>query len=156
MIDIPIPGYGRLRLKHLVMDYNGTLALDGRLLPGVVESLTMLAKQIEIHIVTADTFGLAVGQLEDLPLRLKITPLKFQDRAKLAFVERLGASQVVAIGNGRNDRAMLKVAAVGIAVMQREGLSTEALAGSDVVTTDILDALNLLRNPQRLIATLRS
>jgi len=26
MISIPIPGFGPLQLKHLVMDYNGTLA----------------------------------------------------------------------------------------------------------------------------------
>ena len=29
MIDIEIPGFGRLQLAHLVLDYNGTLAIDG-------------------------------------------------------------------------------------------------------------------------------
>ena len=35
MIAHKIPGFGALRLEHLVLDYNGTLALDGRLLRGV-------------------------------------------------------------------------------------------------------------------------
>ena len=35
MISKTIPGFGALRLQHLVLDYNGTLALDGRLPPAV-------------------------------------------------------------------------------------------------------------------------
>lgn len=54
MIRIDIPGFRSLALAHLVLDYNGTLAL----------------------------------------------------------VTRLGADAVVAIGNGRNDRMMLKGAAL--------------------------------------------
>ena len=34
-----IPGSPPLRIRHLVLDLNGTLALDGRLLPGVAEAL---------------------------------------------------------------------------------------------------------------------
>jgi hypothetical protein len=29
MIEIDIPGYKKLQLKNLVLDYNGTLACDG-------------------------------------------------------------------------------------------------------------------------------
>ena len=28
MIEISIPGFGTLRLEHMVLDYNGTLACD--------------------------------------------------------------------------------------------------------------------------------
>ena len=38
MIDVAIPGFGRLALEHLVCDYNGTLARDGVLLDGVSAS----------------------------------------------------------------------------------------------------------------------
>ena len=34
MIEIDIPVRGLLHLEHTVLDVNGTLALDGRLLPG--------------------------------------------------------------------------------------------------------------------------
>jgi len=39
MIAVDIPGYRELRLEHLVLDYNGTLAEDGKLLPGVATTL---------------------------------------------------------------------------------------------------------------------
>jgi hypothetical protein len=32
-MELAIPGFGTLRLEHLVLDYNGTLALDGRRCP---------------------------------------------------------------------------------------------------------------------------
>ena len=35
MLTIPIPGRSALQLQHIVLDYNGTIALDGELMPGV-------------------------------------------------------------------------------------------------------------------------
>jgi soluble P-type ATPase len=57
MIEIKIPGYKTLQLKHLVLDHNGTLAVDGILVAGVKESLDRLSADMEIHVLTADTFG---------------------------------------------------------------------------------------------------
>lgn len=156
MISIDIPGFGKLELAHLVLDYNGTLALDGGLLPGVAEALSCLAASIRIHVVTADTFGVARRELAGLPIELTITPADGQADAKLQFVSALGANTVVAIGNGRNDHKMLGAAALGIALVQGEGGATEALASADLASTSVLDALELLRNPKRLVATLRS
>jgi soluble P-type ATPase len=156
MIRIEIPGFGNLQLVHLVLDYNGTLAVDGQVLPGVGEALTALSSEIEIHVITADTFGFAASQLAGLPVTLTIIPVEEQAEAKLKYISQLGAQRVVAIGNGRNDRMMLKAAALGIAVVQAEGASPETLAYADVVSQTILDALDLLKNPKRLIATLRS
>jgi soluble P-type ATPase len=156
MITIDIPGFRKLELAHLVLDYNGTLALDGKLLLGVAEALSDLAANIHIHVITADTFGLAKAELAALPVDLTIIPVESQAEAKLKFVSDLGSSTVVAIGNGRNDRRMLSAAALGIALVQTEGGAAEAMAGADVISTNIRDALDLLRNPKRLIATLRS
>jgi P-type E1-E2 ATPase len=156
MISIDIPGFAKLRLAHLVSDYNGTLALDGRLIPGVAEAICGLASSIRVHVVTADTFGLARAQLAELPIELTITPAEGQADAKLQFVCELGADTVVAIGNGRNDHKMLAAAALGIAIVQREGGAAQTVASADVVSVNILDALELLRIPERLVATLRS
>ncbi len=156
MIRIDIPGFRSLALADLVLDYNGTLALDGMLVPGVGKALAALSSGIRIHVVTADTFGFAARELAGLPVELTILPVERQAEAKLERVTRLGADAVVAIGNGRNDRMMLKAAALGIAVIKREGGSAEALASADVACTSILDALELLRHPKRLVATLRS
>ncbi|HEX8011938.1 MAG TPA: HAD hydrolase family protein [Casimicrobiaceae bacterium] len=156
MIAVTIPGFGALDLRHLVLDYNGTLAVDGKLLPGVREALTALADRLEIHVITADTFGLAGTELAGLPVNITIIPQAEQAEIKLAHVVRLGTESVFAIGNGRNDRKMLAAAAVGVALTQGEGASAETLAAADVVATHVVDALDLLLHPKRLIATLRS
>ena len=66
MIEIDIPGFGRLRLEYLILDYNGTIAVDGQPVQGVKERLTALARHIEIHVLTADTFGGVKKKLSDI------------------------------------------------------------------------------------------
>ncbi|EXJ14388.1 HAD family hydrolase [Imhoffiella purpurea] len=156
MIEIEIPGFGWLCLEHLVCDYNGTLAEDGELLPGVRESLTALAENLSVHVITADTFGLAADRLAGLPVGVTVIPVESQDQAKLDFVSELGRERVMAIGNGRNDAKMLAAAAVGVALIQREGACAATLASADLVCTQVQDALDLLLEPKRLVATLRS
>lgn len=156
MIDIDIPGFGRLRLEHLVLDYNGTLAVDGQLLPGVAARLETLARQLQVHVLTADTFGDVRAQLAGLPLSVVVVAADRQSEAKLDYVNALGTTVVAAIGNGRIDRLMLQAAALGIAVLLAEGAATDAVSSADLLTRDILDALDLLLQPKRLIATLRA
>lgn len=156
MVSVAIPGFGTLRLTHLVLDYNGTLALDGRLLRGMRARLKQLAPSIGIHVVTADTFGKARSQLRGVDCRLEVLRGAGEDRAKAAYVRSLGPSRVACIGNGRNDRLMLRLAAVGIAVLQAEGASAETLAAADLVVPCATDALDLFLHPRRLMATLRS
>ncbi|SEM64824.1 Soluble P-type ATPase [Syntrophus gentianae] len=156
MISISVPGYGALQLKYLVMDYNGTLAVDGRLLEGVSARLQQLSGQLELHVVTADTFGCVQNALDHMPCTVHVLPLGDQARAKENYIRNLGAEWTVAMGNGRNDRLMLAVAALGIGVILAEGACGATLAAADVVCRSIEDALDLLLFPQRLIATLRS
>ncbi len=156
MIDIDIPGYKTLQLEHLVLDYNGTLALDGMLIDGVAEILAALSTQLEIHVITADTFGQVKAAMAGLPCRVSILPPGQQDTGKLTYVGQLGLDRTVCIGNGRNDRLMLQQSALGIVLLQGEGAAAQTLMSADVVATDILDALELLTNPLRLVATLRA
>ncbi|RUA03326.1 MAG: ATPase P [Deltaproteobacteria bacterium] len=156
MIKIEIPGFGKLVLAHVVFDYNGTLAVDGEVIAGVKTALRSLADRLTIHILTADTFGKVKSRLSDLPCEISILPPGEQDVGKRDFIQSLGAEKTVAMGNGRNDRLMLQAAALGIAVILGEGASAQTLSMADVVCTDILDALALLENPLRLVATLRS
>jgi len=156
MIEVDIPGFKLLRLAHLVLDYNGTLAVDGELIAGVAERLNHLASMLSIHVITADTFGKAAVRLEGVSCRLSVLPADEQDIAKLAYVNELGTAGTVCIGNGRNDRLMLAGSALGIAVVLQEGASSLSLAAADIVCADILSALDLLTHPLRLTATLRA
>jgi len=156
MLRIDIPGFKTLELACLVLDYNGTLACDGELIPGVRERIDQLAAKLEIHVLTADTFGKAASSLRAWPGQLSVLPAEDQAAAKLAYLSELGAQRSAAIGNGRNDRLMVQQAALGIAVLQAEGAATETLQAADVICPDILAALDLLLRPLRLVATLRS
>ena len=155
MIEVTIPGYGTLKLEHLVLDYNGTLAVDGEPLAGVTDALKNLAQSLEVHVLTADTFGKVQSRLEGLPINISVLPLENQDTGKLDYIKALGAERTVCMGNGRNDRLMLKEAALGVAVILDEGIAVQTLNSADVVCTSILSALELLTNPLRLTATLR-
>jgi soluble P-type ATPase len=156
LIEISIPGFKRLRLEHLVLDYNGTLAVDGRLIPGVKDSLQILADNLHIHIITADTFGQVQASVSDLMCTLHILSADAQAEAKRDYIRRLDANRTACIGNGRNDRLMLGEAALGIAVILSEGACCGSIAAADVVCTGIVEALDLLHHPLRLTATLRS
>ncbi len=156
MLELFIPGFKDLRLEHLVLDYNGTLACDGRPLEGVRERLETLSGQVVIHLLTADTFGTVQGQAAGWPCRVEVIPRGQEAEAKLSYVRGLGATRTAAVGNGRNDRLMLREAALGIAVLQTEGTAVEALLAADVAVPTIREALDLLLFPQRIKATLRS
>ncbi len=156
MIEVAIPNYKMLQLGHLVLDFNGTLAVDGTMIEGVRERLNKLADHLEIHVLTADTFGKAAAQMEGVRCRLSILPLENQDIGKSDYVRKLGCEKTCCMGNGRNDRIMLRESALGIAVILEEGAAAETIASADIVCTSILSALDLLCNPLRLIATLRS
>ncbi len=155
MIEIEIPGFGPVRLAHLVSDFTGTLSVDGKLLPGVKEALNRLAESMTIHILTADTFGRAKEELVGVRCQTHILTGPDHDLQKEEYVKKLGLESVVAFGNGKNDRRMLKAARVGVAVSEDEGCAVEAIMAADIHVRSALDGLTLLLNPLRCKATLR-
>jgi soluble P-type ATPase len=155
MFEIDIPGFGLMRLEHLVTDFTGTLSIDGTLVPGIREQLSKISKFLKVHVVTADTFGKAKGELEGVNCEFHLLHGEDHDVQKEDYVVKLGTERVVALGNGNNDRKMLKVARVGIALCLNEGCAKDALTSADILVTSANDALDLLLNPKRLKATLR-
>lgn len=155
MLTFNIPGYTELHIEHLVLDFNGTLAVDGIPLAGVQERLAELSRLVHVHVITADTHGSVKSHFQAGVIAVQILADENQCQQKLDFVTGLGAASTIAIGNGYNDHLMLKEAAIGIAVLQKEGLAGMALANADLVFDDILDALDCLRHPMRLVASLR-
>ncbi len=151
-IVIRLPGGPTLGLEHLLLDVNGTLSdrgtLDDRVAPRVARLRALLAVQL----VTADTFGTATGIAQALSVGVS----RVNDGGeKRELVERLGADRCAVIGNGANDMLALQAAALGIAIIGREGLSVLALRSADVLCASITDALDLLLDVDALVATLR-
>ena len=120
MIKIEIPNYKTLELKYLVLDYNGTIALDGEIHKTVKEQLLKLSENLEIYVLTADTHGTAKQMCEGLPLKIQTFPTDGALDEKLAVIEELGSDLCVAIGNGRNDKLMCRASALAIAVLERQ------------------------------------
>lgn len=155
MIQLVIPGRGAMNLKVLVLDYNGTLALDGQMFESVKENLRCLSSLLKIHILTADTFGTVERQCKGLPVQVKLLVSTNHTQEKADYLLQFDSREIVAIGNGANDQLMLEHANLGIAVIGFEGASIQTLQSADLVVNKIEDGLGLLLEPQRLKATLR-
>ncbi len=74
MIELTIPGRGALRIEHLVTDVNGTLAVDGVLIDGLVRRIASLRDRLEVHMLTADTHGRQANINEQLNLKATRVP----------------------------------------------------------------------------------
>ncbi|RPI33978.1 MAG: HAD family hydrolase [Chloroflexota bacterium] len=155
MIELVIPGRGTFELEHLVCDVNGTLAVDGQLLDGLARTLTNLRDRLSLHLLTADTFG--AQQIIDRQLNIQAVRIQPGDESeqKAAYVRKLGAENVVAIGQGANDAEMLRTARLGICVLSVEGSASETILAADIVVSNIFVALELLEKPLRIVASLR-
>ncbi|MDK2821831.1 MAG: hypothetical protein PWP31_1796 [Clostridia bacterium] len=144
-----------ITIKNVVLDYNGTIATDGKLQEGIEELLIELSDKVNLYILTADTFGTVKKTCSNLPVTLSVVNKQAGGPDKVQLVEKLGSNVTVAIGNGRNDALMLKEAILGLLVIGEEGAAKEALEAADVIFTKAIHALNFLLNPERVIATLR-
>ena len=159
-IHVTIPFYGELHIASLLFDYNGTMAKDGILLAGAAERLEALSELVHIEVITADTFGTTRKNLESLVSSGKVSLITMSSEVegavkKLERLRELGIATTCAIGNGRNDRLMLQAAALGIAILGDEGAAFQAIQDAAIVSRNIVDALDLLLHPKRLVATLR-
>ena len=165
MIEILIPRFGagasgKLTIKRIVTDYTGTLSCGGKLTTGVAERLRRLKALVEIHVVSSDSFGTAKGELAAIPLEASILSTTKHDEEKLEYVSTREPQHIAAFGNGRNDALMLKAVreagGLAIAVDNGEGCAVEALQNAQIFVVGSANALDLLLEPTRCKATLRT
>lgn len=154
-LHIDIPGRGLYQLSNLVLDMNGTIAVDGIIPDEILNRIKTLSESLHLYIITADTHGRLESQRDKIPATIEKVHPPGEGLQKADFLERIGASSSAAIGNGSNDTEMLKKAKLGIAVIGREGCACGALKAADIIVNNPEDALDLLINTNRLIATLR-
>jgi len=158
-IAIDIPGFGKVQINAILSDYTGTLAFAGKLVPGVIDRLLRLGQLVDIHVVTADSFGTAEKELEGLPLVCRRLEGDKEDVQKQRYAEELNPRYVASFGNGNNDRLHMKVVkeagGLAIAVENGEGCAHEAIRNANIIVSGAVNALDLLLEPTRLRATLR-
>ena len=155
MLKINIPGRGEMILSHLVLDYNGTIAEDGLIIPGIKARLEALSRDLSISVITADTHGTAARRCEGLPLTVLTFPTTEVGAIKADHVRSLTGG-VITIGNGFNDVAMSDESDLSICVLGPEGCCGKLAAHCDILSRSIEDALDLLLKPHRLRATMRT
>lgn len=155
-MKVNIPSLGEIEIKNIVFDYNGTIAIDGKVIENVKETINELSKDFNFYVITADTYGSVQRELEGTKCEVIKIPKDTQDKSKLDFIKKLGEKNTLSVGNGRNDTLMLKHSILGIAILQDEGLCTQTLLHSDILVKSIFDVFAYLKDEKRLIATLRN
>jgi len=152
---IVIPGRELINVTHVILDFNGTIAVDGKLINGVADKINQLSEDVSFTIVTADTYGTVKNELLGVNCQLVNLSQDGQFKDKLDVLMSLGKDNTVCVGNGFNDRIVLKESILGISILQEEGLCIDALIAADMVCKSIHDALSCLENTSRISATLR-
>jgi P-type E1-E2 ATPase len=155
MITVPIPGWGELAIEYVMVDFNGTMALDGKLKKEVKDVIDKISRYVKVFVITADTYDSVDSELGASTVTFIKVNKNGSGEEKAKVVRELGPEKIVAIGNGANDAAMLKEAALGIAVVGEEGCSTALIKEADLVVVDVVRALGMIAYPERLVATLR-
>ncbi|MBQ2650980.1 MAG: ATPase P [Clostridia bacterium] len=155
MIRIEIPGREALEISHIVLDYNGTIAVDGLLVPGLEAPIEALSKQVELHVLTADTYGTVRAQCAHLPLTVHTFPRPDAGLCKEEIVKGLSGG-VACFGNGFNDIPMFDAADLAVAVLLEEGMYAGLLTHADILVRSIHDGLSLFLTPDHIRADLRS
>ena len=160
MIKLMIPGFGPLEIRRVVTDYTGTHSFKGVVRRSVRTRLAQLGRLVEVHVLTADTFGTARRELARLPVELHVlNSATRQDKEKQRFVMKYQPKHVAAFGNGTIDRLMLKTVrdagGLAVAVDNGEGCALDAIRNANLFVHGSEHALDLLLEPNRCKATLR-
>jgi len=154
MITMERPGQEPLRIEYILIDFEGTLAVDRRVDPKAKDKMNLLSRRTKIYVLAQGQDQVAEEVLKKVTVEVVHLKEGESSQGKLNLLNELGSQRTVAIGNGLDDVAMVENAGLGICVISREGTASEMLEKADLVVANILDALDFLLKPMRQQATL--
>ena len=155
---VDIPNFGKITLKNILFDINGTIQFYGNISRNKRKCIKKLKKYFNIYLISADTRG----NLKEIAKKLNVNYIKIRSKdlseaeAKNHELMKLGKDFTVAIGNGNNDYLMLKNSIIGIVILGKEGASVKSIINSDLVLNNLREVINFLLDEKIMIATLRS
>lgn len=158
MKEIDIPNYGKIIVKNVIFDLNGTLQFKGKISEAVVNKFEQIKEIYNVYLVSADNRG----NLKELAKKLNVSYIKINPKeiteaeAKNNELIKLNKDNTIVVGNGNNDALMLKNAVIGITVLGNEGATVKSILNSDVVVPNTISALDFLLDEKIMIGTLRS
>lgn len=156
MLLYEIPGRDNIQINNVVFDYNGTIAVNGKLIEGVKERINKLAEDVKVYILTADTYGTVERECKDINCKVLTFPKDKAGQFKKNIVKDLNGKYTICVGNGYNDIPMFQESILSIGIIEGEGASGKLIAQSDIVVGSIIDALNIILNKNMIKATLRN
>ncbi len=146
-------GVGEIELDTIILDLNGTLAVNGGIVAGVKNRIAKLKDLgFKIYIFTGDQRGNAAELSKELGIEVRKAGSLEE---KEALTSKLDVDKTVAIGNARIDIGTFKKTKLRIATLQAEGIHVGILKHVDIIVPSIIDALDLLLNPASFKATMR-
>ncbi len=153
-MEYTIPWYKKpLKLDTLILDLNGTITIDGKLIPWVKDKILALQKEWwTVLLCSGDTQWTAAKIAQWLWATLYICK---NQNDKKNVLKKHKTKHCATIGNGHIDLKLMEKCSLSIAVIQAEWCYSKSMLSSDIVCTNIIDALDILLLPKRLIATLR-
>jgi soluble P-type ATPase len=152
-MNIDIPGIGLLMIDTVILDLNGTLAVDGKVIEGAAERIQKLKElSMAMYLFTGNSNGNGAEVAKQLGLKLFIAA---DGHAKAEEAKKLQPDTTATIGNGRIDLELFRIVRLRIATLQAEGIYATLLLNTDIVVPSINDALDLFLHKKRLIGTLR-
>lgn len=143
-----------IEIKTIVLDLNGTLAVNGQLVVGVAERIERLKNEMgfQLILVSGDQRGNGKSMASTLGIDFrKANSLEEKERVILEY----NCETTAAIGNARIDIGTFKQAKIAIATLQGEGIHTGILKEVDILVPSILDALDLFIDPNSFKATMK-
>ncbi|MCK9445196.1 MAG: HAD family hydrolase [Tissierellaceae bacterium] len=156
MIKYTIPGREDIEIDNVVLDYNGTIAVDGKLLDGVGQLLSRLKGQVNLYVLTADTYGTVEEECKTIGAEVLKFPKENAGKSKQDIVRKLGGDRTITVGNGFNDIEMFQESILSIGVIEGEGASGKLLLHADIVARSIIEALEIILSKDKVKATLRN
>ncbi len=151
-----IPGRDNIEVQNIVFDYNGTIAVNGKLINGAMELINKLSEYVNIYILTADTYGTVEKECIGINGKVLTFPKENAGQSKKEIVKDLGGDRTICLGNGFNDIPMFEESVLSLAIIEEEGTSGKLLAKADIATRSIIEALTILLNRNMIKATLRN
>jgi len=152
---INVPETGKYEIENIVFDYNGTIAINGEIISGILEKIVKLTEVFNVAIITADTFNTVRKAFKNTNVNIHIIDNENGMIQKKEFIKNIGSNKTIALGNGRNDELMLKEAIISVAILNNEGVSLKALNSADFLLKDINHFFEMIEEPKKLIAILR-
>lgn len=156
MILYEVPGRDNIEIENIVFDYNGTIAVDGRLIDGVLDLLNILSEKVNIYILTADTYGTVKKECKKINGKVLTFPKENAGQSKKKIVEDLGQNKTLCVGNGYNDIPMFEISILTMGIIEGEGASGKLLTKADIVSRNIIECLHIILNNSMVKATLRN